>query len=373
MNRKEQNTLLVRDQTSKATSFRKIRTIKCHRNAVRLVDRAYCCHVVPDDEEPLNSCLGASVAFLDGPATQATSSDDTTDNPTIVSNTDERSHGVSSGRESTDDAQRASNISADIITGAGPSRLSHHTPANKSKENLVNALIELNLKSLFNDMASKSNPTIHPTGSVDVPPPSDSAWRLVDKLGRIFASHDHRNDHRKPASRVSKNTKPDQHKMTSANASNLLDRHELIIAAILTRFRNMVNAACAPLPTAAAIPQASLNIMTMNNEAAALIKEIENLLALNREIKQLWITGPLRKPGDADEKNLEKVIDERAANVSKLYNTLVELQSEAAKRNPAQQPQQQQQPASVPEGQNVDVKQEKGDAPVKQEYQGDSA
>ncbi|KAI0857218.1 hypothetical protein F4860DRAFT_490330 [Xylaria cubensis] len=156
--------------------------------------------------------------------------------------------------------------------------------------------------------------------------------------------------------------------MNRKEQNTLLDRHELIIAAILTRFRNMVNAACAPLPTAAAIPQASLNIMTMNNEAAALIKEIENLLALNREIKQLWITGPLRKPGDADEKNLEKVIDERAAKVSKLYNTLVELQYEAGKRNPAQQ-----QPASVPEGHNVDVKQEKGEAPVKQEYRGDSA
>ncbi|KAI1751484.1 hypothetical protein F4782DRAFT_505110 [Xylaria castorea] len=156
--------------------------------------------------------------------------------------------------------------------------------------------------------------------------------------------------------------------MNRKEQNTLLDRHELIIAAILTRFRNMVNAAGAPLPTAAAIPQASLNIMTMNNEAAALIKEVENLLALNREIKQLWITGPLRKPGDADEKNLEKVIDERAANVSKLYNTLVELQNEAAKKSAAQQ-----QPPSAPEGQRVDVKKENGEAPVKQEYQGDSA
>ncbi|KAI1743922.1 hypothetical protein F4680DRAFT_470424 [Xylaria scruposa] len=302
-------------------------------------------------------------------ATQAISSDNTSNNPTTTSNTHERSHGDSSGREDIDDSHRASKIDTGVIieaTGAGPSCLSHLAPADKSKEDLVNALLELNLKSIFNDMAGKSKPTINcPTGSVDVPPPSDSTWHLVDKLGRIFASH----HHKKPASRVSKHTEPDQHhKMSSANASNLLDRHELIIAAILTRFRNMVNAACAPLPTAAAIPQASLNIMTMNNEAAALIKEIENLLALNREIKQLWITGPLRKPGDADEKNLEKVIDERAARVSKLYNTLVELQNEAAKRNPAQQ-----QPGSVPEGQNVDVKQEKGEAPVKKEHQGDSA
>ncbi|KAI0460529.1 hypothetical protein F5B21DRAFT_452203 [Xylaria acuta] len=155
--------------------------------------------------------------------------------------------------------------------------------------------------------------------------------------------------------------------MNRKEQNTLLDRHEQIIAAILTRFRNMVDAAGAPLPTAAAIPQASLNMMTMNNEVSALIKEVENLLALNREIKQLWITGPLRKPGDAEEKNLEKVIDERAAGVSKLYNTLVELQNEPAKRTAAQQP------LTAPEGQRVDVKNEKGATPVKQEHQGDSA
>ncbi|RWA05874.1 hypothetical protein EKO27_g9230 [Xylaria grammica] len=98
----------------------------------------------------------------------------------------------------------------------------------------------------------------------------------------------------------------------------------------------MVLAATEPLPTSMAIPQASLNAMTMNNEVSALIKEVENLLALNREIKKLWIAGPLRKPGDADEKNLQKEIDEKASQVSKLYNTLVELESEAARKSATQ-------------------------------------
>ena len=59
--------------------------------------------------------------------------------------------------------------------------------------------------------------------------------------------------------------------MSPANEPDLLDRHNRIMAAILTRFRNMVLAATEPLPTAAAIPQASLNSMTMNNEVSALV------------------------------------------------------------------------------------------------------
>ncbi|KAI0115894.1 hypothetical protein GGR51DRAFT_502506 [Nemania sp. FL0031] len=126
--------------------------------------------------------------------------------------------------------------------------------------------------------------------------------------------------------------------MNRKEQNTLMDRHNKIMAAILTRFRNMVAAAAEPLPDAAIIPQAALNAMTMESEASALIKEVENLLALTREIKQLWIVGPLRKPGNADEKNREKELDEKAHIVSKLHGNLVELQYEIArKRSVAQQ------------------------------------
>ncbi|KAI2642721.1 hypothetical protein GGS21DRAFT_486546 [Xylaria nigripes] len=141
--------------------------------------------------------------------------------------------------------------------------------------------------------------------------------------------------------------------MTSTNdVHNLLDRHNKIMAEILTRFRNMVVAATEPLPTAAAIPQASLNAMTMNNEVSALIKEVENLLALNREIKQLWIAGPLRKARDADEESREKEIDERATRVSRLYNALMEMANDTARQAT------QQALAASEEGQRGEVKNE---------------
>ncbi|KAI3343776.1 hypothetical protein F4824DRAFT_494027 [Ustulina deusta] len=152
--------------------------------------------------------------------------------------------------------------------------------------------------------------------------------------------------------------------MPPADLPNLLDRHNRIMAAILTRFRNMVLAATEPLPAAAAIPQASLNAMTMNNEVSALIKEVQNLLALSREIKKLWIAGPLRKPGDADEKHREKEIDEKAAQVSKLYNILVDLESQTRKSTA------QQAPATAGE---VEAKKEGGDIHVKHENEGSSS
>ncbi|KAJ8119260.1 hypothetical protein ONZ43_g3755 [Nemania bipapillata] len=143
------------------------------------------------------------------------------------------------------------------------------------------------------------------------------------------------------------------------------DRHNKIMAAILTRFRNIVMAATEPLPKSAAIAQASLNTMTMNNEVSALIKEIENLLVLTREIKTLWIVGPLRKPGDASEKIREKELDENAAKVSKLYDTLVELEAEnARRRNPAQQP-----IVATKDEQRTEVKTENNNARVKHEEQ----
>ncbi|KAI1822984.1 hypothetical protein F4861DRAFT_356816 [Xylaria intraflava] len=145
--------------------------------------------------------------------------------------------------------------------------------------------------------------------------------------------------------------------MNRKEQNTLMDRHNKIMAEILTRFRNMVIAATEPLPGAAAIPRASLNAMTMSNEVSALIKEVENLLALNREIKQLWIAGPLRKPRDVDEEQREKEIDERAARVSKLYNMLLEMTNDTA-RQAAQ--------AAAEGGQRVEVKGEKGN--VRAEY-----
>jgi len=101
--------------------------------------------------------------------------------------------------------------------------------------------------------------------------------------------------------------------------NSILDRHNRMIAQILTRFRNMVMAATEPLPRDGAIVEtATLNSMTMETETQALITEIQNLLTLNREIKALWIKGPLRGTGEDAAREAE--LDRKAELVTDLFN-----------------------------------------------------
>ncbi|RYP11481.1 hypothetical protein DL764_000004 [Monosporascus ibericus] len=115
-----------------------------------------------------------------------------------------------------------------------------------------------------------------------------------------------------------------------ADDESLLDRHNRTIAQILTRFRNLIGAATEPLPREGAVLEhAALNRFTMQTEMAALITEIQNLLALNREIKALWIRGPLRKPGEND--GLGAEIDRKSAAVADMYQKAMNMFEEKKK------------------------------------------
>ncbi|RYP43862.1 hypothetical protein DL768_009610 [Monosporascus sp. mg162] len=135
-----------------------------------------------------------------------------------------------------------------------------------------------------------------------------------------------------------------------ADDENLLDRHNRTVAQILTRFRNVIAAATEPLPREGAVLEhAALNRFTMQTEMAALlassspsprkpspnlapasqITEVQNLLALNREIKALWIRGPLRKPGEND--GLDAEIDRRSVAVADMYQKVLDMFEEKKK------------------------------------------
>ncbi|RYP78067.1 hypothetical protein DL771_000760 [Monosporascus sp. 5C6A] len=136
-----------------------------------------------------------------------------------------------------------------------------------------------------------------------------------------------------------------------ADDENLLDRHNRTVAQILTRFRNVIGAATEPLPREGAVLEhAALNRFTMQTEMAALlalsspsalekpapnlapssqITEIQNLLALNREIKALWIRGPLRKPGESD--GLDAEIDRKSVALADMYQKVMDMFEEKTK------------------------------------------
>lgn len=127
------------------------------------------------------------------------------------------------------------------------------------------------------------------------------------------------------------------------------------MAAILRRFLNMTKAATAPIPRDGALDTEALNQMRMETETNALvgtpnlpsssfprsavltwvgavqITEIQNLLVITREIKALWIKGPLRKPGEDAAQQAD--LDARAMRVQELYNTLMAQRMEGQKRD----------------------------------------
>lgn len=148
-----------------------------------------------------------------------------------------------------------------------------------------------------------------------------------------------------------------------ADPNTILDRHNKTIASILKRFLNMVSAATEELPKDAIIESANLNRMRMETESNALVSsippnnilplpaaknsrhpptnilqldpdvanrsaqitEIQNLLTINREIKALWIKGPLRKPGEDTEQ--ADSLDRQAEKIQQMYNELMAKQA----------------------------------------------
>lgn len=122
------------------------------------------------------------------------------------------------------------------------------------------------------------------------------------------------------------------------------------MAAILRRFLNMTKAATAPIPKEGALDTEALNQMRMETETNALvdelvsdspwliidvsciqISEIQNLLVITREIKALWIKGPLRKPGEDAAQQAE--LDAKAVRVQELYNVLMAQRLESQRRD----------------------------------------
>ncbi|ORY63354.1 uncharacterized protein BCR38DRAFT_436651 [Pseudomassariella vexata] len=110
---------------------------------------------------------------------------------------------------------------------------------------------------------------------------------------------------------------------------DLMARHNLCIKEILDRFLKMMLAATDELPHEATIESAMLNSMKMESETAALINEIQNLLMISREIKALWIRGPLNPPSEHTEQ--EKELDVQAEMVQGLYNQAIIIQQRRTK------------------------------------------
>ncbi|APA15188.1 hypothetical protein sscle_14g099580 [Sclerotinia sclerotiorum 1980 UF-70] len=106
---------------------------------------------------------------------------------------------------------------------------------------------------------------------------------------------------------------------TQHTTTALIDRQERAIAALLTRFKNLVVLAALPTEDAFAKETAAAEGLRMEVESNALTSAAEDLLKLTRELKELWIFGALREIGEgegdgemeADSKKVAELIEKQ--------------------------------------------------------------
>ncbi|TVY34938.1 hypothetical protein LSUB1_G005898 [Lachnellula subtilissima] len=118
-------------------------------------------------------------------------------------------------------------------------------------------------------------------------------------------------------------------KTKTDKSSSLTDREERAIANMLTRFRNLVQLAAMQKDDkgdSATQEVAATQAFALEVESAALVRGAEDLLRLSRELKELWLFGPLRGIGEGEG---EGKIDEDAARVEELLEG--KLRSDADK------------------------------------------
>ncbi|KAJ5054411.1 uncharacterized protein L3040_000685 [Drepanopeziza brunnea f. sp. 'multigermtubi'] len=102
--------------------------------------------------------------------------------------------------------------------------------------------------------------------------------------------------------------------------TSLIDREERAVAAVLTHFKNLVALAAEPLPEGAPREVAAAQGMQMDVEMKGLVRAAEDLLQLSRELKELWLFGPLRGLEEGEE---EGQMDEDSQKVGEMVEDML--------------------------------------------------
>ncbi|PSR83194.1 hypothetical protein BD289DRAFT_289596 [Coniella lustricola] len=106
-----------------------------------------------------------------------------------------------------------------------------------------------------------------------------------------------------------------------SSSTSLLFREGETIAEILQAYQKLVAIATDRITNKVSVGQAAHNDMAMKLETQRLIKGVENLLALTRRIRELWIVGPIRRPDDGG-RQLEETIEADVRSVTEILNQL---------------------------------------------------
>ncbi|KAH8805616.1 mediator complex, subunit Med22 [Xylogone sp. PMI_703] len=102
--------------------------------------------------------------------------------------------------------------------------------------------------------------------------------------------------------------------------TSLVDREERAIAELLTRFKNLISLVAEPAQDGATLEVAASQSFQMEVETNALVQASEDLLRLTRELKEMWLFGPLREIGEGEG---EGSMEEDSKKVGEMVNELL--------------------------------------------------
>ncbi|KAK3953396.1 hypothetical protein QBC32DRAFT_387903 [Pseudoneurospora amorphoporcata] len=82
---------------------------------------------------------------------------------------------------------------------------------------------------------------------------------------------------------------------------DLFDLENRLTASLLRTFQSLLHHGASRVDNTASVGQAAYNAMATDILMNGMIKSVEELLSLTRKMRELWIVGALRKPGEGDE------------------------------------------------------------------------
>ncbi|EAA29806.1 hypothetical protein GE21DRAFT_4951 [Neurospora crassa] len=82
---------------------------------------------------------------------------------------------------------------------------------------------------------------------------------------------------------------------------DLFDLENRLTASLLRTFQSLLHHGASSVNGTASVGQAAYNAMATDILMNGMVQSVEELLSLTRKMRELWVVGPLRKPGEGDE------------------------------------------------------------------------
>ncbi|OBT58930.1 hypothetical protein VE04_00857 [Pseudogymnoascus sp. 24MN13] len=148
---------------------------------------------------------------------------------------------------------------------------------------------------------------------------SASADQTANEASQAAITHDGDVTHVAPLSPPA-SLPPSVDARTGPSTNELMEREQGIVDAMLLRFKNIIELATTNKGDVTAEVAAAQAFQT-NVETQALIRAAQDLLSLTREMKELWLFGPLRGLGEGEEGGS---IDDNSKRVVEMVEAMIQ-------------------------------------------------